>query len=68
MTVDEAVVRAKRQQNALAYLLLRRLVADGTISAEQANTYADDYEIYVDAPVRETMREGNPKFNKEKRG
>lgn len=68
MTVDEAVVRAKRQSTALADLLLQQLVVDGTISAERANAYAKKYEIYVDAPVRETMREGKPAFNKEKRG
>ena len=45
VTVEEAVILAKQSSSGLADVLLRELVADAEITAEEANLMAEKYEV-----------------------
>ena len=45
VTVEEAVMLAKQSSIGLADALLRELVADAEITAEEANLMAEKYEV-----------------------
>ena len=45
VTVEEAVMLAKQSSSGLADVLLRELVSDSKITAEEANLMAEKYEV-----------------------